>query len=295
MDKMSAHGSKRSMGSNDTASSGSVVRARAKAEALKVRAAYAAQEAKLKMEKAAKEAETKLETTIIYTELEVGLLTIQREADEAIAEAQAWESAQPMVVTSEVGEGKSEKSVSERSKMERTNNYVQNQIELKRTSPSQYSVTQAVVHSPDGSLDSFVTGTVEHSTQQSQFTLPRTLPVGHVTQSQLTQHTNPESRYLPFPNPIEPKKEKYKRMYLPPPNLPDLPKVEFQTRSEFIRPTPTLNVNMPSYVPRHTQPASTPNPIETLAQYLVRRDLVNSGLYQFDDKLENYCASINHH
>lgn len=43
-----------------------------------------------------------------------------------------------------------------------------------------------------------------------------------------------------------------------------------------------------SYAPRHIPPASTPPLAEPLAQYLARRDLVSSGLYQFADKPENY-------
>jgi len=45
-----------------------------------------------------------------------------------------------------------------------------------------------------------------------------------------------------------------------------------------------------SYVPRYIAPAGTPPYAEPLAQYLARRDLVNSGLYQFDDKPENYLS-----
>lgn len=86
-----------SSGSNRTsATSASAACVRAKAEAAKVRASYASQEAKLKMEKATKkaerqtrEAQDKLETTRIETELE--LLTLCREADAAVVEAQVWE------------------------------------------------------------------------------------------------------------------------------------------------------------------------------------------------------------
>lgn len=37
-------------------------------------------------------------------------------------------------------------------------------------------------------------------------------------------------------------------------------------------------------------PASTPLSSDPLAQYLARRDLVMSGLYEFDDKPENFRA-----
>lgn len=143
------------MTSNATSSSGSVARARAKAEAAKVRASYAAQEAKLKMEKAVREAETKLETTRIETELEV--LSLQKEADAATVEAQIMEMAQTTLV-SEVGEGKSERAHSERSKMERTQDYVHKQIELKSLSSSHHPSSQPAFHPPDKkSLESYRT------------------------------------------------------------------------------------------------------------------------------------------
>ena len=105
------------MVTGNTTSSGSVARARAKAEAAKVRASYAAQEAKLKMEKAVREAEIKVETTRIDTQLEV--LTLQREADAATVEAQVMEMAQSIVM-SEAGERKPDRTHSERDKVERT-------------------------------------------------------------------------------------------------------------------------------------------------------------------------------
>lgn len=49
-----------------------------------------------------------------------------------------------------------------------------------------------------------------------------------------------------------------------------------------------MNAQAKSYVPRYIPPVGTPPHAEPLAQYLARRDLVNSGLYQFDDKPENY-------
>ncbi len=247
------------MASNTTTSSGSVARARAKAEAAKVRASYAAQEAKLKMEKAVREAEIKVETTRIDTQLEV--LTLQREADAATVEAQVMEMAQA-ILTSEVEERNSERTHSERNKMERTQDYVQEQIELKSLPPSQHSFKPPVVHSPDKkSLDGYITRM-----------LPVNIPdIGDVPQHSLFSKPNPEES-----------------MRLLPPNLPDPPKIEI--KSEVMRPTPTVHVNKPSYVPQCFQSAATPNPIEPLAQYLARRELVTSGLYQFDDKPENYHA-----
>lgn len=51
-----------------------------------------------------------------------------------------------------------------------------------------------------------------------------------------------------------------------------------------------MNVHAQPYVPKQTFPAVSTPEAEPLAQYLARRNLMNSGLYQFDDKPENYCA-----
>lgn len=88
----------------------SVASTRAKEEAAKVRALYASKEAKLKVEKAMMEAE-----------LEV--LTLQREADAAVGEAQVLED----VETTQCG-----KSVSESERRKKTRHYVQSQMEFKK-------------------------------------------------------------------------------------------------------------------------------------------------------------------
>ena len=165
---------------------------------------------------------------------------------------------------SEVGERESERTHSERAKVERTQDYVQEQIELKSHLLSQHSLPQSVVHSPvKKSLDGYITER-----------LPVHLPdMGDVSQQLLFNNSEPNSE---------------ESMHLLPPNLPDPPKIEI--KSGVMRPTFTVHADKPSYVPQCFQPAATPNPTEPLAQYLAQRDLVSSGLYQFDDKPENYCA-----
>ena len=212
------------MTSNTTTSSGSVARARAKAEAAKVRASYAAQEAKLKMEKAVREAEIKVETTRIETELEV--LTLQKEAEAATVEAQVMEMAQTTLMT-EVEERQSEKAESERAKMERTHDYVQDQIEIKSLSPSQPTLPRPVVHSPDDkSLDSYVTGTLAPNLRRGD--------VSHQSQLNNSQ-PNPEkeeSMHLPPANVPAPSKQK--KTYLSPLNLPDLPKIRIRSEDSYL-------------------------------------------------------------
>lgn len=73
-------------------------------------------------------------------------------------------------------------------------------------------------------------------------------------------------------------------MYRPAPNLPDRTRVE--TKPEVKRLNFPMNVHAQPYAPQHNPQPSMPTIVEPLAQYLERRDLVSSGLYQFDDKPE---------
>ncbi|GAA6111701.1 uncharacterized protein LOC125145101 [Tachysurus ichikawai] len=75
-------------------------------------------------------------------------------------------------------------------------------------------------------------------------------------------------------------------MHLPATNLSNLS--EGVIKSEVGRTSPITNVPVKPYVPQYIPPSSTPHQVESLAQYLAKRDLVSSGLYLFDDKPENY-------
>ncbi len=78
----------------------------------------------------------------------------------------------------------------------------------------------------------------------------------------------------------KPKSEKADSMRLPATNLSDL--------SEVVRTSPMMNAPGKPYIAQYIPPATMPPQAEPLAQYLARRDLVSSGLYQFDNKPENY-------
>lgn len=252
-----------SSGSNrTTATSASVARVRAKAEAANVRASYASQEAKLKMEKAAKEAErqtreaqNKLETTRIEKELEV--LTLHREADAAMVEAQVWENAEEKQITMEKGN-----SVSDEVKWQHTTEYVQSQVDLQNQSSSPLEpVPKAEI---SGNLES-------QAFKMLQPTINELRPTNSKPNSEngcIAQRTSE-----------------------PPSNLANL--------SEPTRAEPKFRVkkaNAPTnlyarfHTPQGTPLVNAPPAPDTLAQYLARRDLVTSGLYQFDDKPENFRA-----
>ncbi|GAA6111706.1 uncharacterized protein LOC125145101 [Tachysurus ichikawai] len=232
-----------------SSSSASAAHARARAEAAKVRASYASQEAKLKMEKATREAQSQLETVRLDTELEV--LTLQREADAAEVEAQVLEDAEFAEHAVERGG-----SVAEEAKIERTSEYVNSQNNLHHYSPPPLLLPLSVTPPfQSGSNSSFVT---------------LSLAVKDTSHAQSIKH----------------KPQKADGMHLPATNLSNLS--EGVIKSEVGRTSPIMNVPVKPYVPQYIPPSSTPHQVESLAQYLAKRDLVSSGLYLFDDKPENY-------
>ena len=148
------------------------------------------------------------------------------------------------------GDGESGKG-----KIECTSEYVRSQISLKNRSPS--SPLPVAPSLKVRSHDSFISW---HP------------PVEDGSQLQLVSRENADIKQLS------------------PPELFDPTKTE--TKAKVSRANPTMNAHAPSYTPRHFPQTGTPtsNLGEPLAQYLVRRDLVTSGLYQFDDMPENYRA-----
>nr|XP_021331373.1 uncharacterized protein LOC110439581 [Danio rerio] len=241
-----------------SASSESVTRARARAEAAKVRASYASQEAKLKIEKATREAQNQLETVKLDTELEV--LTLQREADIAAVEAQVLEDAEiEMHAAAEKGESE------EKVKIERTSEYVNSQLNLSSHYPSaHFSALPNAPASHADSHNSFITWS------------PPVKDPSH------TQSINDKPKY-----------QDADFVHLPAANLSS-PSTGI-IKSEVDRTNPFMNIHAKPYIPQCIPSTSTPPQAEPLAQYLARRDLVCSGLYQFDDKPENYrswCSSF---
>ncbi|XP_054591066.2 uncharacterized protein [Nothobranchius furzeri] len=234
-----------------SASSVSAARARAKAEAAKVRASCASQEAKLKLEKAAREAErltreaqNQLEATRIDTELEV--LTLNREADAAVAEAQVLEDVAEMHGNVENVKSESE----ERLRLQRISDYV---------------------HSQDHNQSPFEPVSVQPESQNSFRTW---LPPASLAEFQYSKSK---------PNP-----EMGDGTHPPSKNLSELTRAESKTEIE--RTDPRTYTGAQSQTPRKMLPVNVSQPPDPLAQYMARRDLVASGLYQFDDKPENYRA-----
>ncbi|XP_059825195.1 uncharacterized protein LOC132393820 [Hypanus sabinus] len=141
---MSSRSSIKSMPPSDKgsrASSSKAAQARAKADAAHVRVDYGKRAAKLKMEgaakeaeiqkeKAAREAEIQLEMTRILAELEV--LKLEGEEEAAKVEAEYIEEAEGLHNLTDV------RSTSERTRLERTSDYVRSQIDRKPRPSSPY-------------------------------------------------------------------------------------------------------------------------------------------------------------
>ncbi|XP_059831974.1 uncharacterized protein LOC132397337 [Hypanus sabinus] len=181
---------------------------------------------------------------------ELEVLTLHREAEAPWVEAEILENTEEMHVLEEV------KSTLERTRLECTNIYVHSQIDLKIRSSSPYLNANVPPHeeSQRGPIAS-------HSSEEDNF---------------------PLQLHDKFKNEMTDDK------YFSTPNLAALAREE--AKAEFRSANPITNVHPQSYTHRHIPPASMPLAAESMAQYLARRDLITSGLYQFDDKPENYHA-----
>ncbi|XP_041926339.1 uncharacterized protein LOC121690066 isoform X1 [Alosa sapidissima] len=210
--------------------------------------------AKVRAEYAEQEAKARIEKVKKETEIET--LAICREAAEAEAVAAVWESAvtgrKKCIVLDET-------NATEQSKLERTSEYIQTHFHS--TNPVQQTTTYATLsYSPNNPFVSHHQPPVflYESTNNVEFTdfdLDYSPPAAKHSVSQ-----NPFTREGP-------------RV---------IPKSLTSQISD-------LNIEAPSFNP---QPKNTQSMLATehLAQYLARRDLVNTSLYEFDDKPENYRA-----
>ncbi|KAM9793507.1 uncharacterized protein ACBT44_017962 [Syngnathus typhle] len=100
--------------------------------------------------------------------------------------------------------------------------------------------------------------------------------------SLVTWDPSEEDAFEPPPVSIRPKFT-FKKTALPiQTKLGTKPKVE-QTKN-------ALSPHASPFMPHYNNAASLPHPAEPFAQYMARRDLITSGLYQYDDRPENFRA-----
>ncbi|XP_039902004.1 uncharacterized protein LOC120742644 isoform X1 [Simochromis diagramma] len=215
-----------------------------------------AEAAKVRACYATKEAQLKVEKAQSELEkakidAELEVLTLQREADAAVAEAEVLEEAEAIQE-----EPESRKSPSESVKLERTNEYVRSQMDTK-LSPSPQKLP---------------------TTSCPQASSPNTF---------VTWHPSEEGNLEPQPINSETRLTKDNIAAL---NKPS--QLKGETKPKVEKQNTSLNPCGSPFIPQHNYntTASILNPAEPFAQYMARRDLIISGLYQFDDRPENYRA-----
>ncbi|XP_059833654.1 uncharacterized protein LOC132398362 [Hypanus sabinus] len=216
-------------------------------------------------EKAAREAEIQLEMAKISTELQV--LQLEREEEAAMAETKYIEEAEGSRDLTEA------RSTLERTRLECTSDYVQSQIDRQARLPSPYvfdnfpsyeepqRVTIASHPYEEGNLPSRLHDEVKNEREEEN---------------------------LPSRLRDEVKNERADNRYTLTPNLQSLMQRDAEVESRMAN--SMRNVRSQSYRRQRTSPARMPLTADPTLQYLARRDLVTSGLYQFDDKPENYHA-----
>ncbi|XP_077389538.1 uncharacterized protein LOC144026608 [Festucalex cinctus] len=216
-----------------------------------------AEAAKVRASYATKEAQLKvekarseLEKAKLDAELEV--LTLHKEADAAVAEAKVLEEAEAIQEDSE-----SRQSLAEKEKIKRTSEYVQSQIDNEQSPRLQDlpSSSRQRVSSPT----TFVTW---HQADEDNLELPPVSSEPKLTKDIVTALTNHNI-------------SKHDRG---------------ETKRKLDETNYSLNPFSTPFTPQCPTPASISQRDEPFAQYMARRDLITSGLYQFDDRPENYRA-----
>lgn len=248
---MTSKSGKSSVGSS-TSSAG---RARAKAEAAKIRAQYATKQLQLTVEAANIESEkmkreAELQFEKAKVEAELEALKVQCEADAAVREAQVLEMAD-LQIEDEVQDPEQE------NKMKRTSEYVQAQNAQKQSQSHRDQEYEPETHQslPD-EAPKFSQSSFKRDCEENDDTY---LPIATTEKKEDKRTYNVKSERDTYQN-----------------NQPYNPR--------------HFNVHAPPFT-SHKDPAVIPAAaMDPLAQYLARRDLTNSGLYQFDDKPENYRA-----
>jgi len=195
--------------------------------------------------------EAQLNVEKVKIDTELQVLELQREADAAVAEAEVLEEAELIRDGHE-----SRRTESDRVKRERTCEYVKSQMDVnKHNGPAPVTCNQS-----DEIEGTFITWhPTENYVSDAEPSPVNTRPKRHVQHTSVAFQTTSSS-----------------------------PKGETKPKSEQIK--NALNPFSSPFVPPYNSPASTSHQSEPLAQYIARRDLITSGLYQYDDKPENFRA-----
>lgn len=258
--KDSDRASQMSAGSSHTSVStaSAAARARARAEAARIRASFAEKEAKLKIEQAEREARALLEKARLDAELSA--LTLQREAAAAVAQAEILEAAEEQ---SNVPDDKSAKKSLKEECMQRTSDYVTQQAELKNYSR----------------CDDFVPVKQEESLVTWDKILESSSLKPH---PQIQVKSSEECMAL---------SDSYFSPLRTSPNAPETNNQQWSHPQSGAR--ISLNATAQPYAPLHyaSQAESIKDsPMAEFVKFLARRELVTTGLSQFNDRPEGFRA-----
>lgn len=294
--------SSRSSTRTSASSASAAARARAKAEAARVRASFAEKEAKLKLEQAEREAKAVIEKAKADAELET--LARQREAEAASRQADVLEAAEEQVTAPDIPHGnvRSLKTETE----DRTRTYVRQQSELHV--PTCHDDHGSQPSYPDGSLLTWGTPSgqpdVDPSTQNAAILheAPPRPPVSPFP----ARGTDRDETKPQVPNVVRSAQPYTSHRHT---NHDITPVAQLYSSHRNITGrniTPSaqqytsrhhtyhkMNPSAQPYTPhQHTDPADQPKaPVMTdFVQYLARRELVTTGLIQFDDHPESFRA-----
>lgn len=194
--------------------------------------------------------EAQLKVEKVKIDTELQVLELQREADAAVAEAEVLEEAEAIRDGHE-----SRRSESDRVKKERTCEYVKSQMNVnKHNDPAPVTCNRSV--EIEGT---FITwNPTENDVSDAEPSPVNTRPRRHNQHTSVTIQATSSS-----------------------------PKGENKPKSNQTK--NALNPFSSPFVPLYNSPGSTSH-AEPFAQYMARRDLITSGLYQYDDKPENFRA-----
>lgn len=195
--------------------------------------------------------EAQLKVEKVKIDTELQVLELQREADAAVAEAEVLEEAEAIRDGHE-----SRRSESDRIKRERTCEYVKSQMNVNKHNGSASATCDQSVETQG----TFITwNPTENDVSDAEPAPVNTRPKLHNQHTSVTIQTTSSS-----------------------------PKCETKPKSKQTK--NSLNPFSSPFVPLYNSPASASHQAEPLAQYMARRDLITSGLYQYDDKPENFRA-----
>lgn len=278
----SSYVSSRASVRTSASSTSAAARACAKAEAARVRASFAEKEAKLKVELAEREAMAVLEKAKLDAELET--LARQREAAAASRQADVLEAAEEQVRAPDNAHGSVRSAKTEIE--DRTNAFVREQNKLHASSHHDDPALQ-----PSRSHETLVTWRTPINSF-GNYPSPQNAAISHKAPTQppdFTDQDEDESRSKPQLYDMTHSAQVYSSHRPTGRNITPSAQQYASHHQTYLKTNPSAQQYTPH---RHTDPDDQhKTPVMTdFVKYLARRELVTTGLIQFDDRPESFRA-----